>query len=94
MAHAYFFADRYDEASSWAAKALRDAPDLQPSLRINAACNALAGRLEQAQKSMVRLRQLNPTLRVSNLKDVLGPYRNAEDLSRYEEGLRQAGLPE
>jgi adenylate cyclase len=94
MAHAYFFADRYDEASSWAAKALRDAPDLQPSLRINAACNALAGRLEQAQKSVVRLRQLNPTLRVSNLKDVLGPYRNAEDLSRYEEGLRQAGLPE
>ena len=94
MAHAYFFADRYDEASSWAAKALRDAPDLQPSLRINAACNALAGRLEQAQKSMVRLRQLNPTLRVSNLKDVLGPYRNAEDLSRYEEGLRQARLPE
>jgi TolB-like protein/class 3 adenylate cyclase/Tfp pilus assembly protein PilF len=94
MAHAYFFADRYDEASSWAAKALRDAPDLQPSLRINAACNALAGRLEQAQKSVVRLRQLNPTLRVSNLKDVLGPYRNAEDLSRYKEGLRQAGLPE
>ncbi len=93
MAHAYFFADRYDEASSWAAKALRDAPDLQPSLRINAACNALAGRLVQAQKSVVRLRQLNPTLRVSNLKDVLGPYRNAEDLSRYEEGLRQAGLP-
>jgi hypothetical protein len=29
-----------------------------------------------------------------NLKDVLGPYRRAEDLSRYEEGLRQAGLPE
>jgi hypothetical protein len=54
---------------------LRDAPDLQPSLRINAACNALAGRLEQAQKSVVRLQQLNPTLRVSNFKDVLGPYR-------------------
>jgi hypothetical protein len=34
------------------------------------------------------------TLRVSNLKDVLSPYRRAEDLSRYEEGLRQAGLPE
>jgi len=32
-------------------------------------------------------------LSVSNLKDVLGPYRH-EGLSRYEEGLRQAGLPE
>jgi len=31
---------------------------------------------------------------VSSLKDVLGPYRRAEDLSRFEEGLRQAGLPE
>jgi adenylate cyclase len=45
-------------------------------------------------KAMARLRQLNPALRVSNLKDVLGPYPRADDLSRYEEGLRQAGLPE
>ena len=48
---------------------------------------------EQAHKAVARLRQLNPTLSVSTLKDVLGPWR-AEDLSRYEEGLRQAGLPE
>jgi hypothetical protein len=27
------------------------------------------------------------------LKDVLGPYQRAEDLLRYEEGLRLAGLP-
>jgi adenylate cyclase len=54
----------------------------------------MAGRPEQAHKAMARLRQLNPALRVSNLEDVLGPYRHAEDLSRYEEGLRQAGLPE
>jgi TolB-like protein/class 3 adenylate cyclase len=94
MAHAHFFAGRYDEASSWAARSLRDAPDLQPSLRINAACNALAGRLEQAPKLVARLRQLNPTLRVSNLRDVLGPYRRSEDLTRYEEGMRKAGLPE
>jgi hypothetical protein len=56
--------------------------------------NAMAGRPEQAHKAVARLRQLNPALRVSSLKDVLGPYRHAEDLSRYEEGLRQAGLPE
>jgi tetratricopeptide (TPR) repeat protein len=93
-AHAHFFLGRYDEAASWAAMALQDNPDLQPGLRIDAASNAMAGRLEQAHKSVARLRLLNPTLRVSNLKDVLGPYRLAEDLSRYEEGLRQAGLPE
>ena len=54
----------------------------------------LAGRPEQAYKAAARLRQLYPALRVSNLKDVLGPYRRAEDPSRYEEGMRQAGVPE
>jgi hypothetical protein len=60
----------------------------------DAAGNALAERPEQACKALVRLRQLNPALRVSNLRDVLGPYRRTEDLARYEEGLRKAGLPE
>jgi adenylate cyclase len=93
-AHAHFFVGRYDEAASWAATALQDKPDLQPALRINAASHAMGGRPEQARKAVARLRQLNPTLCVSNLKDVLGPYRNAEALLRYEEGLRRAGLPE
>jgi TolB-like protein len=93
-AFAHFFLGRYDEAVSWAAMALQDRPDYQPGLRIAAASNAMAGRPEQAHKAMARLRQLNPALRVSTLKDVLGPYRRAEDLSRLEEGLRRAGLPE
>ena len=54
---------------------------------------SVAGNLDIAQ-AVARLRQLNPSLRVSNLKDVVGPYRHAEDLSRYAEGLRRAGLPE
>jgi len=93
-AHAHFMAGRYDEAASWAALALYDAPDFTSGLRVGAASNALAGRLDQAQKAAARLRHLNPALRVSNLRDVLGPYRRPEDLARYEEGLRKAGLPE
>jgi adenylate cyclase len=93
-AHAHFFLGRYDEAASWAAMALQDYPDHQAGLRIDAASNAMAGRPEQAHKAVARLRQLNPALRVSNLKDVFGPYRRAEDVSRYEHGLRQAGLPD
>jgi tetratricopeptide (TPR) repeat protein len=94
IAHAHFFLDRYDEAVSLAAIALQDSPDAQPGLRVSAASNAMAGRPEQAHQAVARLRLLNPTLRVSNLKDALGPYRHPEDLSRYEEGLRRAGLPE
>ena len=93
-AHAHFYLGRYDEAASWAAMALQGNPDFQPGLRIAAASNAMAGQPEQAHKAMAWLRQLNPALRVANLKDVRGPYRRAEDLSRLEEGLRQAGLPE
>jgi len=93
-AFAHFLLGRYDQAASWAAMALQDNPDHQPGLRIAAASNAMAGRPEQAHKAMARLQQLNPALRVSSLKDVVGPYRHAEDLSRFEEGLRRAGLPE
>jgi adenylate cyclase len=93
-AHAHFFLGRYAEAASWVAMALQDNPDYQPALRIAAPSNAMAGRPEQAHQAVARLRQLNPTLRVSTLKDVVGPFRRAEDLLRWEEGLRQAGLPE
>ncbi|MEH2525434.1 MULTISPECIES: adenylate/guanylate cyclase domain-containing protein [unclassified Bradyrhizobium] len=92
-AFAHFLLGRYDEAASWAAMVLQDNPDHQPGLRVAAASNAMAGRPEQAHQAMARLRQLNPALRVSTLKAVLGPWP-ADDVARYEEGLRQAGLPE
>ncbi len=91
-AYGHFLLGRYDEAVSWAAMALQDTPDYPAGLRMAAASNAMAGRPEQAHKAMARLRQLNPALRVSPLKNLVGPWH--EGLSRYEEGLRRAGLPE
>jgi TolB-like protein len=93
-AHAHFFAGRYDDASSWAVTALRGTPNLLPALRIGAAADALAGRLEPAQKAVTRLLKLSANERVSNLDDIFGPYRRPEDPMRYAEGLRKAGLPE
>jgi tetratricopeptide (TPR) repeat protein len=92
-AHAHFVACRYDEASLWAEMVLREHPERHSALRIAAASHALAGRMEEAKKVGTRLGQLDPTLRVSNLRDTLGPFR-LEALARYEEGLRKAGLPE
>jgi tetratricopeptide (TPR) repeat protein len=94
IAHAYFFACRYEEAASWAAKSLQARSDLQGALRIDAASNALAGRLAQARKSVARLGELYPALRLYNIRNVLGPYRRAEDVAKYIEGLRMAGLPD
>jgi TolB-like protein/Tfp pilus assembly protein PilF len=93
IAFAHFLAGRYDNASSWAEKALREKPNYHPALRIAAASSALAGRLEDAQKAMARLREIDPALRVSDLKD-LPPLRRPGDIARYVEGMRKAGLPE
>jgi adenylate cyclase len=92
-AHAHVFAARYDEASLWARMALRELPDTLPALRIAAASDAFAGRLDDAKRTMARMRQVDPTRSVSNLTDVLGPY-GPEEFARYAEGVRRAGLPE
>jgi adenylate cyclase len=92
-AHAHFFLGRYDEAKSWAALALQHNPKHNPALRIGAASDAMAGRLEQAQKTIIRLQQVYPTLGISNLKDVLGPYRRAEDPHDTRKGCGEPGYP-
>jgi len=60
---------------------------------MDAASNALAGRVVEAHKIMARLRELDPKLSVSNLKDYI-TFRRPEDFARFEDGLRQAGLSE
>ncbi len=88
---AHFSAGRYDEASIWAEmSSLKDVT----SARIAAASNALAGRIEKAHVAMARVRQLDPDLPISNLKDRIPTFWPPEDLARYEDGLRKAGLPE
>jgi TolB-like protein/class 3 adenylate cyclase/Tfp pilus assembly protein PilF len=91
---AHFFLKRDHEASFWAAKALGERPHFQPALRLSAASNALEGRIETAKEAIARLGLLNPDLRLSNLKARSAPQRRPEYFSRYEEGLRKAGLPE
>jgi len=90
---AHFCALRYDDASVWAERALRDQPDYGFPMRVAAASYALAGRLAEARKVMARLRQVDPQLRLSNLGDVISPLRPAF-LAKYVEGLRIAGLPD
>jgi tetratricopeptide (TPR) repeat protein len=90
---AHFLAGRYAEALSWAEAAVRQQPNSCPALRTLAACSAMTGRQEQAQKAMVHLRALDPGLRISNLRDLF-PVQRKEDSARWEEALRLAGLPE
>lgn len=94
LAHAYFFLDRYQDALRWAENHLRDSPNAHPALRIGAASAAFAGMTEVARQLAARLNQVDPTFRVSRLEDYIGPYRLPENVEKYKQGLRLAGLPE
>jgi len=93
IAFAYVLVGRYDEAASHAEQALNDDPNSHQGLRMAAISNALAGRIERARKAVARLRQIDPALRVSNLRN-LTPLRRPEDVARVAEGMQKAGLPE
>jgi TolB-like protein/Tfp pilus assembly protein PilF len=92
-AYAHFFAGRDDDALLWAECALREKPNWRPALIIAAASNALVGRLDRAGKIMARLRMLDPAFSIFNFNDFV-PLARPEDLARFEEGFRKAGLLE
>jgi TolB-like protein/tetratricopeptide (TPR) repeat protein len=91
-AFAHLFSGRYDDALAEAERALQESPSLHQALRVSAAAYALAGRIERAQEAMARLRWVDPALRISNLED-MATFRR-DDLGKFAEGLRIAGLPE
>jgi TolB-like protein len=93
IAFAHVFAERFEEAVRYADRALSERPKCHPSLRAAATSNALAGRIEQARTAVARLREIDPGLRVSGLKN-LTPLQRPQDARKYAEGMRLAGLPE
>jgi len=94
MALAYACAGRYDEARSWATKALHEQPNWATALRVAAVANVLSDRMVEARAAMACLREVDPALRLGNVDRVAPPFRRAEDRVRFTESLRKAGLPE
>jgi len=93
IAFSHFCAARYEQACLWATRSLQETPNFLSALRIAAASHALAGHAVEAQQAALRMRQIVPALRVSNVKG-WASFRRPDDLARLVEGLRQAGLPE
>jgi len=93
IAFAHVFAGRYDEAVRHAEQALSEQPNSPLALRAAATSYALAGRIKQARNVMTRLREIDPALRISNLND-RSPLQRPQDIAKYAEGMRIAGLPE
>ena len=93
IAFAHFIAGRYAEALIWAQAGMRGPSQALLGPCVAAASAALMEDLPQANKAMIRVRQVDPDLRISNLKKFL-PIQRPEDFSRWADGLRKAGLPE
>jgi tetratricopeptide (TPR) repeat protein len=86
--------DRYDEAVTWADRALVHEPNDVATMRVAAAINALAGRIDKARHIMTNLLRMYPGMRLSLLPArVTGVYR-PDAHARFMEGLRLAGMPE
>jgi tetratricopeptide (TPR) repeat protein len=93
MANAHFLADRYEDASLWAKMAVQQNPDYVGGHRTLMACHAMAGRVEEARQAWAIARQIDPTQRISTFISRSRP-RRPEDIQRYAEAYRIAGMPE
>jgi TolB-like protein/Tfp pilus assembly protein PilF len=93
MAQAHFTAGRYDEALNWAERALHDRPQHYPALVAAAASAALLGRQSVAESYKDRVLLLAPALRLHDFP-ALFRYLFPEDLAKWQQALREAGLPE
>jgi TolB-like protein/Tfp pilus assembly protein PilF len=93
MAFAHFVAGRYEEGLASAQAAVRDRPGYQLANCVLAANAALAGQPIEARKAIDRVLKLTPDLRVADAR-FLQTIGRPEDLARWVEALRQAGLPE
>jgi adenylate cyclase len=91
-AFAHFVAGDTAKALAMAEDALRIQPNFLVGLCVVAASAGLCGRTAQAEKAMAQLRALNPNLKQANLNELL-PLRRPQDIARWSEGLRSAGLP-
>ena len=93
VALGHFLAGRDEEAYALATAAMRELPDFPLATGVVAASAALSGQKAEAASAIDRLKEQDPNRRLSNLSDWFA-YRRPEDMARWTEGLRRAGLPE
>jgi adenylate cyclase len=88
----HFIDGRYDDAIAWTQRGLSQQPDASWILRHLVTAYAHAGRLDDAKRTCLRLRQSYPDLTLAKVKDT---WRLGErTMARIISGLRDAGLPE
>lgn len=88
----HFIDGRYDDAVAWTKKGCSQQPDAGWALRQLVTAYVHAGRMNEAQRACLRLRQRYPDLTLARVRDAL-PFGEGT-MARIISGLRDAGLPE
>ena len=93
IAFAHLLMGETREAATWAQTAFQMQPKYFFTSVVCAAADALSGDLSRARQAIGRVREADPTFRVSNLAE-LEPLRDRQQLAIWAEGMRKAGLPD
>ena len=67
------------------------APEFRPCFLSATVAYAEAGQLEQAKEALARSKELSPDLTLAQVPEIL-PFKQPEDLQRFERGFVAAGL--
>jgi len=86
------FADaRYEEACEWGRKVVRENPQFPGGHRLLAASYGQLGRINEAAMELKELLRLMPGMIPEDVRKQV-PFKKANDMERYIEGLLKAGL--
>ena len=88
-----FVAGRYEDAAAAARKGIRERPEWVGIWRMLVISLAHAGRIEEARAALAETRKLQPNISLAWARD-FAPWFRTEELERYLEGFRLAGLEE
>ena len=88
---AYFAAERHAEARDLAYQTIKLRSDMVGAWRVVTITSAHLGELDEARRALTEVRRLQPTISLAWARDY-GPWVRPQDLERYVEGFRLAGL--
>jgi adenylate cyclase len=91
LGRAQLMLGRLDDAAFAAETCASRAPEYRPCFEIAAVVYAEKGMADKAAAAVARLRQVDPEFTLATAPSVM-PFQNPDDLARFIEGLRKAGL--
>jgi tetratricopeptide (TPR) repeat protein len=90
LACAHYLAGRYAEAIGFGRKVLQQRERFTPGHRLHVASLAQAGRIDEAQAALARMKDIHPEISIAWIEKY-SPYTSGP-MAKLIEGLRKAGL--